>query len=357
LNKFIYITLFVTLQLPSYGQSEHNTQLFSGNTEVLEIDSKDLKTYSFSYENADEVAHTAALVSFGNLHELSAHLAERCDNEFELVRSIFAWIAGNISYNPQDYSLQLQKAQQVWSNRQAVCEGYSNLFNAMCRSIGIESRMIKGYVRDGQDRPLDFPNHAWNSVLIDGKWYLLDVTWASLSLPDKGTLDLKRKQQLNHFFLVDPHKMILTHLPEDPLWQLHNSFVHLDIFELGEEAIQARLDASSNHDTSDFAKQIAADEALDSLERSIAYLERMVENKRNTAREYGLAIAYYYKARDILEDEEQIDPLSLQKNRQEAVNYFQRSLEYLSCLQENDIGYDFSRDLAKNVTFRMEILQ
>jgi tetratricopeptide (TPR) repeat protein len=216
--------------------------------------------------------------------------------------------------------------------------------------------MIKGYVRDEQGRALDFPNHAWNSVLIDGKWYLLDVTWASLSLPDKGTLDLKQ-EQLNHFFLVDPRIMILTHLPEDPIWQLQKSCVPLEVFELGKEAIQTRIETSSDHGSSDFAYQIAAYEALDSLERAIAYLERMVENNRNTAREYGLAIAYYYKARDLLQDEARIDPLTLEKNRQEARYYYQRSLAYLSSLQEHDIGYDFSRDLVKNLTFRMEILQ
>ena len=51
----------------------------------------------------------------------------------------------------------------------AVCEGYSKLFQYLCYLVGINSNQATGTADGG--------NHMWNTVLIDGKWYQVDVTW------------------------------------------------------------------------------------------------------------------------------------------------------------------------------------
>ena len=50
----------------------------------------------------------------------------------------------------------------------AVCEGYAQVFKLLCNEAGITSILVTGH--------LDEIGHAWNRVMIDDKWYDVDVT-------------------------------------------------------------------------------------------------------------------------------------------------------------------------------------
>ncbi len=52
----------------------------------------------------------------------------------------------------------------------AVCEGYSKAFQYLCYLVGINSTQVVGESMG--------VNHMWNTVNIDGAWYMVDVTWA-----------------------------------------------------------------------------------------------------------------------------------------------------------------------------------
>ena len=63
-------------------------------------------------------------------------------------------------------------------NNSGICAGYSDLFKNTMSYLGIESREIRGYVK-GLYNPntlIGQPNHAWNQVKINDKWYNLDIT-------------------------------------------------------------------------------------------------------------------------------------------------------------------------------------
>lgn len=63
-----------------------------------------------------------------------------------------------------------------------ICYDYSSLFAAFMRSQGIPTRLVKGYVPGVVDG-----YHAWNEILIDGKWMIVDTT------VDAGTQDFEFK--------------------------------------------------------------------------------------------------------------------------------------------------------------------
>jgi exonuclease VII small subunit len=316
----------------------------------------------------DEIDASVIEINAGVLTDytqLVAVIARKHKDDLSIVRSIYTWIATNISYDQRAYhdriAIGCQNAPDVWQNRLAVCEGYANLFNAMCASAGIESRLIKGYARDIAGQQFNFPNHAWNSVLIGGKWYLVDVTWASVnnasnSVLSKDLNDKYAKRKLDYFFMINPSDMILTHLPEDPFWQLQNKYIDLATFRSGEEFVKNAL-ANAFDQNLNFEKLISDHEALDSLDRAIAYLERMEANENNGVKEYGLGIGYYYKAQEILKKANRKNTNLYQSAKNKALLYYQKSLEHLSQLDEEDFGYDISKDLAENVSLRMEILQ
>lgn len=348
------------LWCPAFGQLNDDEQLFAVPSEIT-IDLNLDVNLNNSFTIVDEFASRTDAEKFASYTYLANHLTQDFPDDQSKVRSIYTWIALNISYDQESFNGGIKRDQSadiVWDRKMAVCEGYANLFNEMCDIVGIESRIVKGYVKNFIAGDLKFPNHAWNSVKIDGKWKLLDVTWASVN--NEGILlannNLKESytwHKLNYFFLVNPTRMILTHLPEDPYWQLQNNWIDIETFDLGEENIRLAL-SNPYKEAKDFESLIEVYERLDSLDKSISYLERMEKNKLNRVKEYGLGVAYYYKAQKILK--ESMPSKRYEANRL-AKSYFEKSLDQLAALQEEDYGYDFSKELANSVSFRLETLQ
>lgn len=57
----------------------------------------------------------------------------------------------------------------VFDGSGVVCEGYARAFQYMMNRFGIDNTYILGWGGGGY--------HAWNSVCLDGEYYLVDVTW------------------------------------------------------------------------------------------------------------------------------------------------------------------------------------
>lgn len=62
-------------------------------------------------------------------------------------------------------------------NGKGVCDGYSQLFAALCLNTKIPCRIVYGAGEGG--------SHAWNIVELYGETYHVDVTWDD-PIPDKG---------------------------------------------------------------------------------------------------------------------------------------------------------------------------
>lgn len=348
------ISLVATAQYHEQGRLMSN----SGTTSAPGI-SAHATTNAFS-EIDDKIAYFLPDY-FTDHRAVVRHLANSYKDDLSIARGIYTWIATNISYDSRalEGSGQPgpQNASHVWAERLAVCEGFANLFNEMCTMAGVESRLVKGYVHNPSGEELIYPNHAWNSVKIMGKWHLIDVTWASINLESISKENRSGiSNQLNNHFLIAPETMILTHLPEDPLWQLQNNYIDIATFSKGDSAVKSMLQTKSCSNK-DFEQLISDYERLDSLDRSIAYLERMETTKYSNVKEYGLGIGYYYKAQEILKNTRHADGKSIQSVKNKARSYYQKSLENLEKLDQEDLGYEICRELANNVVFRLETLQ
>lgn len=60
----------------------------------------------------------------------------------------------------------------VFDESKGICYDYAATFAAMARSAGIPTRMVLGYEASAPDT-----YHAWNQVLLDGKWETVDTTY------------------------------------------------------------------------------------------------------------------------------------------------------------------------------------
>ncbi|MEY8427362.1 transglutaminase domain-containing protein [Lachnospiraceae bacterium 46-15] len=77
----------------------------------------------------------------------------------------------------------------------AVCDGYSNAFTYYMQLLGIPCRMVTGTARG---------DHAWNQVELEGKWYLVDLTWDDAVWDDYGYAG-------HEYFLKDAEYFRQTH--------------------------------------------------------------------------------------------------------------------------------------------------
>lgn len=206
-----------------------------------------------SYGRADNRAYRVPTQFNDNLDELTDYLINPFKKNEELkARVIFAWIVYHIQYDDYEY-----KAKYEWSKnnkkeitcknglcskqtphetfkiRSGVCRHFADLFQYMATRAQLKSKIITG-ISQGQ-------GHAWNAVFIEGKWQLLDATWAAQSknafVGIKNDRDYKRAQEIRQrkaknnrikgskrideqWFFPDPKKFYQSHKPNDPRWSL-----------------------------------------------------------------------------------------------------------------------------------------
>eukprot|EP00826_Nyctotherus_ovalis_P020837 TRINITY_DN16612_c0_g2_i1.p1 TRINITY_DN16612_c0_g2~~TRINITY_DN16612_c0_g2_i1.p1 ORF type:complete len:410 (+),score=93.82 TRINITY_DN16612_c0_g2_i1:165-1394(+) len=101
--------------------------------------------------------------------------------------------------------------------------GHASVFRQIAADLGIETVIIRGYVKDATyDPEVSFisANHEWNAVKLRGRWQLIDSAWGS------------GKEELGDYhFCTDPEKLIRTHYPEDEQWQLLKKTISKEEFE------------------------------------------------------------------------------------------------------------------------------
>lgn len=68
---------------------------------------------------------------------------------------------------------QSQEAYGILVAGSAVCNGYAQAFKLMAYAAGLDSVIVTGEASSG----VTTGAHAWNKVLVDGQWRVVDVTW------------------------------------------------------------------------------------------------------------------------------------------------------------------------------------
>lgn len=190
-----------------------SSQVLSGITEFAELD-------RYASETPPE-AETS-------METLAAWLSDHASGELEKARLIFTWVATHVWYDDNGYNTGNYAGTspaEVFRNRISVCQGYSELFAALCNMAGIEAVTVTGYSKGISYRPgssFSDTNHAWNAANIDGQWMLFDPTWAS-GFGRRVNGRLVTVHEFNgYWFNVNPNEAIFSHLPEDDRWQLNN---------------------------------------------------------------------------------------------------------------------------------------
>ncbi|WP_426059421.1 transglutaminase domain-containing protein [Hymenobacter sp. B1770] len=137
--------------------------------------------------------------------------------EADRARAAFVWVARNIRYDVENmYLLEYERApavviQETLDQRRGVCRHYAELYSAVANQAGVLTYVVPGY-----NSLLASVGHAWCASRIDGRWQLMEPTWAAGKVVNhKFVFELN-----NEYFRMPAKAAIELHMPFDPMWQL-----------------------------------------------------------------------------------------------------------------------------------------
>jgi transglutaminase/protease-like cytokinesis protein 3 len=111
-------------------------------------------------------------------------------SDIQKIEALHNYIINNTKYDKQkvdtEYSpYDSSRIQGVLFDNYAICSGYTDTMAVLLNKLGIINYKISS------------DTHVWNAVLLDGKWYHLDLTW-----DDPVTSNKKDVLQHEYFILT-----------------------------------------------------------------------------------------------------------------------------------------------------------
>jgi Transglutaminase-like enzymes, putative cysteine proteases len=110
----------------------------------------------------------------------AAELTAKSKTSQEKAMAIYSYIVTNYSYDYDLYNKIVSgkitrytpQPNKIIDSRVGICYDIASLYAAMCRSVGVPTKMVKG------NATIVGGYHAWNSVYDDatGKWMTMDLT-------------------------------------------------------------------------------------------------------------------------------------------------------------------------------------
>ncbi len=209
---------------------------------VFQLNAQKSDFSSITFEKADKIALEYKNETLTNLPELAYKLTSDLTTDVERFRAIFKWVCSNVANDYYMYSKNMRKRQRFkhdslrlkdWNdefkkvvfqklrrNNRTICTGYAYLIKELANLANIDCEIVHGFAKTStiNIETLDVPNHSWNAVKLNGKWYLCDPTWASgIPNPESAQFEFQFNEG---FFLADPNIFAINHYPVEDAWSL-----------------------------------------------------------------------------------------------------------------------------------------
>ncbi|MDR7871441.1 MAG: transglutaminase-like domain-containing protein [Tissierellaceae bacterium] len=180
-NKYYYSLMASDEVLPlQLGKGKYTIKILenvSGNRYKV-LEKQTLNLDKFNEKDAFLVsAQPVVWEKDGQEVKLAEDLTKGLENDKDKIKAIYDYIVKNINY---DYN-KIKKLDNNYvpnnidtlKTLSGICYDYSSLFAAMLRSLNIPTKLVKGYKNDISTY------HAWNEVLINDNWVIIDTTYDS----------------------------------------------------------------------------------------------------------------------------------------------------------------------------------
>ncbi len=247
----------------------------------------------------------AELKAQNTIKNLAKQITAGKANDSLKVRAIYEWVAKNIDYDLEllaairqksaEEFQELQEPSKVLKNKKAVCMGYSTLFKELCMAEGIKAEVISGNSKQfflaTKKHTIGDVLHAWNSVKINKKWYLLDVTWSAGAVDESYSKFIRKFDE--KYYLTPSIEFVKTHLPHDPMWQLLEEPISLKEFKMYNELPVSRTNPAKFQ----YADTLKVYESMDSTAQKIGMYRRAMRfDPANDDAKLGIGLFYGKRA-------------------------------------------------------------
>jgi hypothetical protein len=246
--KTIYVLLAFLFSILSFAQRQ--TQYAIVDKQMSEIPLR--LTYS-----TDAIAH---------------YINARFQTEDEKIRAVFYWTASNISYDLDKLSDLNNKetsennSEKILNSKKGVCSDYTKIFKEIANKVGVKTEIISGYTK--QNGVVVAISHAWCASKIDNLWYIFDPTWGSGHV-NNGKFVTSFD---DHYFKVNPNKIITSHMPYDYMWQFLNYPIS------NQEFYDGRTASANSKKRFDFEAEISNYNTLSGIEQVSSSSVRIRKN-------------------------------------------------------------------------------
>jgi hypothetical protein len=199
-----------------------------------------------------------------NVKQLASHITKGLDTDNEKAYYLFYWICHNIKWDVKTFNkstkFQVRTPKSILKEKRGYSQDFASLYQALGKYCDLKIQMIYGYEKnDLHTEGTHFyePNHAWNAVFLDNHWQIVDPFNAAGGLKMDLGISKKIKKKVTTTkivystqskfefrydatqYLINPETFRLTRLAADPLWQLTDSAMPMQVFERNEEDIIA----------------------------------------------------------------------------------------------------------------------
>jgi len=177
-----YTNQEVTLHYAAVPRTAGSALPIDSNARIMSVTTSNQLYYAVAlgYKPSPVIGSPAATI-YSAARDVSRRIINNSMTEAEKVHAIYDFLTGELIYDTwltqQDLNNEPERVYEsfnlegVFLRKVAVCDGIAKAFSLLCGIEGIASVKING------DTGLS--GHAWNKVLVDGKWYVCDATWGS----------------------------------------------------------------------------------------------------------------------------------------------------------------------------------
>jgi transglutaminase-like putative cysteine protease len=121
---------------------------------------------------------------------LAKELTKDAETDREKLEAIHNYIVNNVSYDYQKASSlpkgYIPNADSTLEDEKGICYDFAAMTASMLRSVDVPTKLIKGY---SAYTPV---YHAWNEVLIDGEWIVVDASTDSIFVANNVQYSLEK---------------------------------------------------------------------------------------------------------------------------------------------------------------------
>ena len=148
-----------------------STTTFAGTTYRISIGPDENSNYLLPGFNSLQDIYIAE----DNLRtELYSIVSKLKGSTYDKILQVHNYLVDNIVYNSSNNDEISHTLYGALINKTAVCDGYAKAFKYILDNIGISCVEVCGIAQNSAGAT---ESHAWNDVLLDGRWYAVDVTW------------------------------------------------------------------------------------------------------------------------------------------------------------------------------------